>query len=80
MQGPEHRWRRNQAEPHFPDSQMCAGMTRFQGTYIPEVEKKKILKVDSAAGRWVELGGGKRFRTPLSAGDFVVNATEMRAA
>ena len=49
------------------------------GDHIPVVEKKKILKVDSAAGGWVELEGGRRFRNPPSAGDFVVNATELRA-
>ena len=47
--------------------------------YVPEVAKRKILKVDSSAGGWVELEKGSRFRNPPSAGDFVLNATELRA-
>ena len=49
------------------------------GDYIPQVNQRKILKVDSSAGGWVELEGSSRFRNPPTAGDFVVNATELRA-
>ena len=48
------------------------------GNHVPEVNSKKILKVDTAVGGWVDLEGG-RIRNPPSAGDFVVNATELRA-
>ena len=48
------------------------------GDHTPEVNSKKILKVDTAVGGWVDLEGG-RIRNPPSAGDFVVNATELRA-
>ena len=49
------------------------------GDFTPEVNSKKIVKVDSSTGGWVELQGAPRFRNPPSAGDFVVNATELRA-
>ena len=65
------------AESH-PESPNVYGAGHW-GDHIPVVEKKKILKVDSAAGGWVELEGGRRFGNPPSAGDFVVNATELRA-
>ena len=49
------------------------------GAYTPDVHAKKITRVDSAMGGWVELLGGGRFRNPPTAGDFVVNSTELRA-
>ena len=45
----------------------------------PEVISKQISKVDSATGGWVDFVGGGRIRNPPAAGDFVVNATELRA-
>ena len=45
----------------------------------PEVNSKKISKVDTSTGGWVEFQGGGRIRNPPSAGDFIVNATELRA-
>ena len=48
------------------------------GDHIPRVDSKKILQVDSAVGGWVMLEGG-RIRNPPTAGDFVVNATELRS-
>ena len=48
------------------------------GDHIPRVDSKKILQGDSAVGGWVMLEGG-RIRNPPTAGDFVVNATELRS-
>ena len=48
------------------------------GDHVPQVPSKKILKVDACIGGWVELEGG-RIRNPPTAGDFVVNATELRS-
>ena len=45
----------------------------------PEVISKQISKVDSATSGWVDFVGGGRIRNPPAAGDFVVNATELRA-
>ena len=45
----------------------------------PDVNGKKISKVDASAGGWVEFQGGGRIRNPPTHGDFVVNATELRA-
>ena len=45
----------------------------------PEVVSRTIVKVDTSIGGWVEFQGGGRIRNPPSAGDFVVNATELRA-
>ena len=45
----------------------------------PEVHSKKIAKVDTSTGGWVEFQGGGKIRNPPTAGDFVVNATELRA-
>ena len=45
----------------------------------PEVNAKKISKVDASVGGWVEFQEGGRIRNPPSAGDFIVNATELRA-
>lgn len=45
----------------------------------PDVNSKKISKVDSTTGGWVEFQEGGRIRNPPSAGDFIVNATELRA-
>ena len=48
------------------------------GDHVPDVPSKKILKVDTGVGGWVDLEGG-RIRNPPTAGDFVVNATELRS-
>ena len=45
----------------------------------PYVHSKTISKIDASPGGWVEFQGGGRIRNPPSAGDFVVNATELRA-
>ena len=45
----------------------------------PNVLSKKISKVDSSTGGWVEFVEGGRIRNPPTAADFVVNATELRA-
>ena len=45
----------------------------------PQVINKKITKVDASTGGWVDFEGGGRIRNPPSAGDFIVNATELRA-
>ena len=45
----------------------------------PTVHNKTIAKVDASTGGWVEFREGGRIRNPPSAGDFVVNATELRA-
>ena len=45
----------------------------------PEVHSKKIAKVDTSIAGWVEFQGGGRIRNPPTAGDFVINATELRA-
>ena len=44
----------------------------------PSVHSKTIAQVDTSVGGWVEFRGGGRIRNPASAGDFVVNATELR--
>ena len=36
-------------------------------------------KVDTSIAGWVEFQGGGRIRNPPTAGDFVINATELRA-
>ena len=45
----------------------------------PHVHYKTIAKVDTSTGGWVVFQEGGRIRNPPSAGDFVVNATELRA-
>ena len=45
----------------------------------PYVHSKTISKIDASPGGWVEFQEGGRIRNPPSAGDFVVNATELRA-
>ena len=44
----------------------------------PQVTADEIVSVDDDVDGWVKLKSGAKFRNPPTAGDFVVNATELR--
>ena len=45
----------------------------------PYVHHKTVSKVDTSIAGWVEFQGGGRIRNPATTGNFVINATELRA-